>query len=141
MRPDADDHGHLVNGRRVEGGAEADGFGELGGARRRLAVIIPHHAVQRLAPPVVGRNAKARNGSRLIDELGGLLRERHLAHQVGRSLLGGQAGVEIRGFGGTLRSSHPRRAASKRRSNYAQSKVLHRTPLSMNDCKISVAAT
>ena len=90
--------GHLVNGGRVEGGGQADGLGEFGGA-------VGGDAVQRLAPPVVGGNVQARNGARLVDQLAGLLFQRHALDQVGGALLRRQAGVEV---GGLLRSPAPR---------------------------------
>ena len=123
----ADDHGHLVNGGGVKGGAQADGLGKLGGS-------IPRHAVQRLAPPVVGRNVEPGNGSRLVHQLRGLLLQRHSADQVRRALLRGKAGVQISGFGarrlrGVLRPGGPHRTrAGQNRRNNSQSEISHRSP-------------
>ena len=118
----ADDLGHLVNGRRVEGGGQADGLGELGGA-------VVQHAVQRLAPPVVGRHVEAGNGPRLVHQLRGLLFQRHPPHQVRRALLGGQAGVKIRWLG-VLRPGHTGcRAQRQHRRNPSQFSRIHRNPL------------
>src|SRR5579863_5005070 len=51
----ADDDGHVVNERRVEGCTEADGLWENGGD-------IPCDAVQGFAPPVVGGDFQAWDG-------------------------------------------------------------------------------
>ena len=64
--------GHLVDGRRVEGGSEADGLRKLRGA-------VAHDAVQRLAPPVVGGHVEPGNGARLIHQLRDLLFQLHAA--------------------------------------------------------------
>ena len=58
----ADDLGHLVYGGDVEGGGQPDRL-------RKLRCAVIDNAVQRFAPPVVGRNIEARNGARLVDEL------------------------------------------------------------------------
>ena len=122
---DADDLGHLVNSRRVEGGSQADGLGEFGGA-------VTHHAVQRLAPPVVGGHIQPRNGARLIHQLGGLLGERHAVHQIGCALLGGQAGVKV-GGPGVLRTGQRCHRAQRQHNRYpAQFESLHGNPLSVN---------
>ena len=87
----ADDFSHLVNRRRVEGGGQPDGLGKLRGA-------AVDDAVQRLAPPVVGGNIKPRNRARLVDQLADLFIQRHAMNDVGGTLLGRQAGIEIGGL-------------------------------------------
>ncbi len=83
---DADGRGHLVDGRSVEGGGQADGL-------RKFCGSVAHDAVQRLAPPVVGGHVKPGNGTRLIYQLRDLLIQLHAAYQVGCALLRRQAGV------------------------------------------------
>ena len=129
----ADGHGHLMNGRRVEGGAQSDGFGKLGGA-------VAQHAVERLAPPVIGRHVEPRDGARLIHKLGGFLWERHAMDQVGGSLLRGQAGVKVRRFG-VLRSGQTRRRAAHQHCRYPSEFMgIHRKPLSVNSNQFSVVS-
>src|SRR5262245_38378964 len=53
-----DDIGHAMNQIRVPGSGEADGLRENGG------VSGASDAVQTFVPPVIGRNAKARDGAR-----------------------------------------------------------------------------
>ena len=69
--------GDAAHERLVERRGEADRLREhrgLPGAR---------HAVQRLAPPVIGRDAEARDRGRVRDELADLLGGRHARHQIG----------------------------------------------------------
>ena len=80
-------------------------------------VPLAGDAVQRLAPPVVGRHIQAGNGARLVDELGGLFFQRHALHQVGGALLRRKAGVEPCGLLGILRHCH--RTANRSSSNAA----------------------
>ena len=49
---------------------------------RKFRSPLAHHSVQRLAPPVVGRNMQSRNGAGLVDELAGFFFESHPVHQV-----------------------------------------------------------
>ena len=115
----ADGFGHLVDGGRIEGCRQGDWLGELGRP-------FGQHTVQRLIPPVIGRNIEARNGARLIDQLAGFLFERQPFHQIRGSLLGGQAGVQIGGLGGILRPGHPGRRSQHQRCRCpAQSKAHH----------------
>ena len=117
----ADDHRHLVDGRHIKGGGQANGLRKLRGA-------VVQHAVQRLAPPVVSRDVEARNGPGLVHQLGGLLFKRHPAHKVG-SLLCREAGVQVGRLREILRSGHPRRAAARQPCHYnPQSKAVHRIP-------------
>ena len=88
----ADRLGHGVNCRRVEGGGQPNRPGKLGRA-------IHLHAVQRLAPPVVGRNLEARNRASLIHQLRRLFLERHAGHKIIHALFNGQGGIEIRRIG------------------------------------------
>ena len=59
----------------VEGSGHADGLGPHG-SRAGAG-----HAVERLVPPVVGRNAQPVNGRRVVAQLAGSLLHRHLADQ------------------------------------------------------------
>ena len=74
--------------RGVEGGGQADRFGKDGG------IAVARHAMQRLAPPVIGGNAQARDGAGLVDHLRGFLAQRHLRDQGIDALLGRQVGIE-----------------------------------------------
>ncbi len=85
----ADGDRHLVDQRRIESGGEADRFGEYG------RITVARHTVQRLAPPIVRRDAQAWNRASLVDELGRLLRQRHAADQVIDALCDRQVGIEI----------------------------------------------
>ncbi len=94
---DADIDGHGVDAGRVEGGRQADGLRVLGSA-------VDGDAVQRLAPPVIGRHLETRNGARLVDELRGLLLERHAMHQVLSADLGREVRIQVGRIGSVLRS-------------------------------------
>ena len=59
----------------MEGGPQADGLGEDGGAAGTA------NAVQRLVPPVIGLNAQAGNAGRLVHQLCEFLFERHLGDE------------------------------------------------------------
>ena len=121
-RLDADVGGHLVNARGIEGRGQCDGLGKFRGS-------ACCHAVQRLAPPVVGRHAQPRNGARLVHQLAGLLFERHLLHQVGRALLRRQIRIQVRGFSGVLRPQCAHRAQPQQSSSHhSHSKHRHRLP-------------
>ncbi len=85
---DADVGGHLVNRRRIEGGAEANGLRKLRGA-------VHGHAVQRLAPPVVCGYVEPGNGASLVYQLAGLLVQSHAVHQVSGANLGRQTGIQV----------------------------------------------
>ena len=85
---DADIDRHRMNCRDVESRGQADRLGKLG-----YAAI--DHSVQRLAPPVVGRNVEPRNGARLVHQLRGLFFQGHAVDQVGCPLFGCQTRVQI----------------------------------------------
>ena len=76
---------------RIECGGKADGLGEFGGA-------VDGDAVQRLAPPVVGGNAEARNGAGLVDELEAFSSSVMLADEIGRALLRRKTWIEVGGL-------------------------------------------
>jgi hypothetical protein len=85
------------------------------------------HAVQRLAPPVVGGHAEPRNGARLVHQLARLFFERHALHQVGRALLRRQIRIQVRGLSGVLRPQCARRAQPQQSSrHHSHSKHRHR---------------
>ncbi len=86
---DADIGRHGVNPRQSKVAASPIGSGNS-------VTPVIDHPVQRLAPPVVGRHAKPRNGAGAIHQLRGLLLERHAVHQIGRALFGRQARILIR---------------------------------------------
>ena len=69
----------------------AHGLGKLRGAVHR-------YAVQRLAPPVVGRHAEPRNGPCLIYQLGGLLLEVILRTRSAARCSAGRLGFRYAGF-------------------------------------------
>ena len=71
---------HGVNSRRVEGRSQTDGLWIL-----RYTLV--DHAVQRLAPPLVGGNIEPRNCCRIVIHLRGLLGQGHAMHQVSGALL------------------------------------------------------
>jgi len=73
---------------RIEGGRQAHRLGEDGGG------AWDGHAMQRFAPPVVGRHTQTWNGGGTVDELRALFLESHLRNQRHRPLLDWQAGVE-----------------------------------------------
>jgi hypothetical protein len=77
--------------RLVEGGGQADGLGEHGGDP------LVGHAVQRLAPPVVGGDLQARDRGRRAAELGGLLVVRHARDEIVDALVDRQRRVQVRG--------------------------------------------
>ena len=95
---DADDPGHLVNGRRVEGGRQSDRLW-------KFCHAIVNHAVQRLAPPVVGGDIESGNGAGLVDQLRGFLFQRHTADQIPGPRLGRKGSVQIGRRGSFLRVS------------------------------------
>ncbi len=74
---DADRGGHIMNERRIEGGGQPDGLGEVGGGDGSDG------SVQGLRPPVVSRHAQPRDRRRHIDQLPDLLVERHPGDQLG----------------------------------------------------------
>ena len=74
----ADRGGHLAHQRLVERRGHAD---RLGKHRRRAR---PGHAVQALVPPLVGRDAQARDGRCSVHELRDLLFHRHPRHEVAK---------------------------------------------------------
>src|SRR6185312_625165 len=76
----ADCNCHPVNGVRIEGCSQANGFRELGGP-------ISGYAMQGLAPPVVVRYVQSGNGPGLVDKLSDLLFHGHAMDQIGRPLL------------------------------------------------------
>ena len=84
----ADDDRHAVNRIGIEGRGQADRLGKLGGP-------VGRDAMQRLAPPVVGRNIQPRNRARLIHQLRDLLFDRHAVDQIRGPLLRRQCGVQI----------------------------------------------
>ncbi len=123
----ADGYGHFVNLRRIECRRQTDRL-------RKLCGSIHRDAVQRLAPPIVRWNIEPRNGPRLVQQLCALLFERHPAHQVRRTLLRRQAGVQIRGLRvrrllrilcpGYIQPTTTRQSCR----HYSQSHDLHRIP-------------
>ena len=84
----ADILGHFVDARRVERGGQTDRF-------REFCRALCQHAMQRLAPIVVGWNAKAGDGTRMIDELGGLFLERHAMNEVSSAHFGREIGIHV----------------------------------------------
>ena len=73
----ADGGGDLLDQRRIPRGGHADGLREDGGA------AVAGNAVQRLAPPVVGRDPQPRDGRCVEDKLAEFLFERHAADEIG----------------------------------------------------------
>jgi hypothetical protein len=67
---------HLLDGRRVEGGGQADRLGEDGG----IAVI--GDAVERFAPPIIFGDSQAWNRAGLVDELRCLLFGRQASDEI-----------------------------------------------------------
>ena len=67
---------HLVNAGGIERRGQADRLGKFGRA-------LDGNAVQRLAPPIVGGHAEARDRARMIDQLRRLFLERHPVDEVG----------------------------------------------------------
>jgi hypothetical protein len=82
--------GHAPHERVVERRGQGDGLREDGGRARA------RHAVQGLAPPVVGGHAEARDGGRVGDELAHLLLERHAPDEIGHALLERTRRVPVR---------------------------------------------
>ena len=117
-----DGYRHLVDRSRIERRGQCDWLGILRNPLRS-------HAVQRLAPPVVGRHVQPLNGTRLIHQLGCLLFQRHPAHKVGGALLGRQARIHIRRLLGLLRTNRPQScAAQQRRCQHPHSRFSHCFP-------------
>ena len=79
---------HLMHQRRIETGGQAHGLRKDGGGARN------GDAVQRLAPPVVGRHAQPRNRGGAVDQLLALFLQRHLGHQRCSALVHGEARIE-----------------------------------------------
>src|SRR6185437_15164119 len=77
-----------VNQVRVPRGAKRNRLREHGRA-------AGSHAMQRLIPPVVDRNAEPRNGRRDILHLQNFFFESHAADEVGGALLGRQARILV----------------------------------------------
>ena len=81
----------VVHQAGIPGGRHADGL------REHRGITGARHAVQRLAPPVVGRNAEPGDGRRGVLHLPDLLFQRHARDQIVHPLLDGQRRIAIRG--------------------------------------------
>src|SRR5215471_15403215 len=67
----ADHYRHVVNKRSIESCRQPDGL------RKYRSGSSSSHAVQSLAPPVVGKHMQPGDGARLVDELRGFFLQRH----------------------------------------------------------------
>jgi hypothetical protein len=125
-----------VDHRRVPGGGHADRLGE----HRGLAG--PGHAVQALAPPVVGRHRQARDGGRGVLQLAGLLLQRHGRDQGGGAGLGLQGRIEERrgrlgaGVPATARARARPAATTSARLDGLIAEAFTRFPSSRDLCKV-----
>lgn len=99
----ADGIADLMKERFIEGGGHADGLGkDRGDAGAR-------HSVKSFVPPIVFRNAKARNGRSGVAKLRYFFFESHARNQVVDTLLDGKPGIEIRSVRrGLLRAARGR---------------------------------
>jgi len=88
----ADDAGDSVHQRLVESGGESDGLRENGGVSR------PGDAVQPFIPPVIRRNAEARDSIRAVFELGDFLLEGHAGDKIPHTLFDGQLRIQVLNF-------------------------------------------
>ena len=79
-------------------GVDAGGIKGRGQAHwlRILRHTFVNHAVQGLAPPLVGGDTEPWHRGRIVLHFGGLFRQRHAMHQVGGALLGSQLRVHER---------------------------------------------
>ena len=85
--------------------------------------------MKRLAPPIVGGDIQAGNGTGLVNELGGLFFERHALDQVGCTLLGRKARIQVSRLLCVLHAGCQNTGGTgHRRSKHPQSKSLHPSP-------------
>ena len=70
-----------MNQCRIPSGGQADGL------RKNRGDAVVGHAMQRLAPIIIGRKAKPRNGRRAVLQLRHFFRQRHPADQILRARL------------------------------------------------------
>ena len=103
---------------------------QVGIERRRLSdrlgkhgcTPVARHAVQRLVPPPVGRDAKPLNAGRPVHQLTAFLRKRHLRDEFPR--LGAESGdFRLRGRLGRERSDERGKDYRKQKSFHRQSPI------------------